>query len=309
MTIPDLMTANDLPALAKVAHKLKGSSGTIGAIALAHACAALERLATHHDPAYGPAAQAVLEAIAQLDEHLVGNPRSGNKWLNCRLYGSLVAVFIAETYMKPGFTNEPWAAGAIEERASTRYRAARLVCVGTVPETLARTPQGLASMELAATTRHQHITDSNNGGSMTWHHLPLLATLVATLTGHLVAENVDTASPAGATAGHDHQPTPRSDFDRIVFVKRNTYNSNHYYTEYINSTWKPGGTLCTFNLKDGAVTELLPSSPWCGGSLQSLLRRQAYRLRLEIRCPRRVSTLRSERGWQRPAPTHHAPGG
>ena len=32
--------------------------------------------------------------------------------------------------------------------------------------------------------------------------------------------------------------------EKIVCVKRHTYNSNHYYTEYINSPWAPGGNLC-----------------------------------------------------------------
>jgi hypothetical protein len=48
------------------------------------------------------------------------------------------------------------------------------------------------------------------------------------------------------------------DFDEIVFVRRYTYNSNHYYTEFINSTWKPGGNLCILSLKAGAVRELVP---------------------------------------------------
>ena len=46
--------------------------------------------------------------------------------------------------------------------------------------------------------------------------------------------------------------------DEIVFVKRHTYNANHYYTEFINSTWMPGGNICVLNLKTGAVRELLP---------------------------------------------------
>lgn len=28
--------------------------------------------------------------------------------------------------------------------------------------------------------------------------------------------------------------------DKIVFIKRNTYDSNHYYTEFINASWRPG---------------------------------------------------------------------
>ncbi len=48
------------------------------------------------------------------------------------------------------------------------------------------------------------------------------------------------------------------DFDEVVFVRRPTYNSNHYYTEFINSTWKPGGNLCVLSLEDGSVRELVP---------------------------------------------------
>lgn len=47
-------------------------------------------------------------------------------------------------------------------------------------------------------------------------------------------------------------------FDKILFVKRHTYNANHYYTEYINSAWMPGGNLCVLNLKDGSVREIVP---------------------------------------------------
>ncbi|MCX6901094.1 MAG: hypothetical protein NT105_20665 [Verrucomicrobia bacterium] len=46
--------------------------------------------------------------------------------------------------------------------------------------------------------------------------------------------------------------------DKILFVKRFTYNSNHYYTEFINSTWQPGGNLCILDLKTGRVRELVP---------------------------------------------------
>ena len=44
--------------------------------------------------------------------------------------------------------------------------------------------------------------------------------------------------------------------DKIVFVKRLTYSANHYYTEYINSRWTPGGALCILDLKTGKVAEL-----------------------------------------------------
>jgi hypothetical protein len=47
--------------------------------------------------------------------------------------------------------------------------------------------------------------------------------------------------------------------EKIVFVKRYTYNSNHYYTEFLNSKWKPGGNLCVLSLKTGEVKELAPA--------------------------------------------------
>jgi len=48
------------------------------------------------------------------------------------------------------------------------------------------------------------------------------------------------------------------DFDKLVFVKRHTYGSNHYYTEFINSPWMPGGNICVLDLKTGAVREIVP---------------------------------------------------
>lgn len=47
--------------------------------------------------------------------------------------------------------------------------------------------------------------------------------------------------------------------DNIIFVKRYTYNSDHYYTEYINSEWMPGGELCILSLETGVVKNLVPS--------------------------------------------------
>ncbi len=47
-------------------------------------------------------------------------------------------------------------------------------------------------------------------------------------------------------------------FNKLLFVKRHTFTANHYYTEFINSAWTPGGNLCLLDLKSGAVTELAP---------------------------------------------------
>ncbi len=48
------------------------------------------------------------------------------------------------------------------------------------------------------------------------------------------------------------------DFNKIVFVKRHTFSANHYYTEFINSRWTPGGNICVLNLTSGKVIELVP---------------------------------------------------
>jgi len=48
------------------------------------------------------------------------------------------------------------------------------------------------------------------------------------------------------------------DTDEVLFIKRNSYTSNHYYTEYLNSRWLPGGNICALSLKDGSVREIVP---------------------------------------------------
>jgi hypothetical protein len=55
-------------------------------------------------------------------------------------------------------------------------------------------------------------------------------------------------------------------FDKIVFVRRNTCTSDHYYTDHVNDRSKPGGNMCVLNLQDGEVTELLPEmrGGWLG---------------------------------------------
>lgn len=63
------------------------------------------------------------------------------------------------------------------------------------------------------------------------------------------------AAPDGAADHADGGPP--LGFEQVPFVKRQTYNANHYYTEFINSSWKPGGNLCVLNLKDGSVREVV----------------------------------------------------
>ena len=88
------------------------------------------------------------------------------------------------------------------------------------------------------------VADASGGG----HPLQLVRDAAA-------AANQEIAAAAQALT---MEKAPAVDFDEIVFVRRHTYNANHYYTEFINSTWLPGGNLCVLNLKTGAVRELAP---------------------------------------------------
>ena len=51
-------------------------------------------------------------------------------------------------------------------------------------------------------------------------------------------------------------PTARTELrqkigaDEIVFIKRFPYRANHYYTEYLNGAWLPGGVIFVLFLKD-----------------------------------------------------------
>ncbi len=48
------------------------------------------------------------------------------------------------------------------------------------------------------------------------------------------------------------------DIDELVFVKRYTYHSSHFYTDFIDGVGNPGGNLCILNRKTGKVADLLP---------------------------------------------------
>ena len=72
------------------------------------------------------------------------------------------------------------------------------------------------------------------------------------------AQPLSTATPPPATAAPADLKMP-ADVEKVIFVKRLTYSSNHYYTEFINSTWAPGGNLCVLDLKTREVRELVPA--------------------------------------------------
>lgn len=52
---------------------------------------------------------------------------------------------------------------------------------------------------------------------------------------------------------------PTVDFQRVVFVKRQAYNGDHYYSEFINSAWIPGGNISILDLATRKVTDILPA--------------------------------------------------
>jgi hypothetical protein len=79
--------------------------------------------------------------------------------------------------------------------------------------------------------------------------------MIASVVLVLCAFNALTAEPVHPEAA---KPLLDAGVERIVFIKRLTYSANHYYTEYINSRWTPGGNLCTLEIRTGKVVELVP---------------------------------------------------
>ncbi len=87
-----------------------------------------------------------------------------------------------------------------------------------------------------------------------------LALVLAALWGGYAAaaEGLAPRPALGLVKDSPALKNPLMDFDSLVFIRRYTYNSNHYYTEYINARWTPGGGLCVLDLKTGEVRELAP---------------------------------------------------
>ncbi|MCF7974250.1 MAG: LamG domain-containing protein, partial [Phycisphaerae bacterium] len=53
--------------------------------------------------------------------------------------------------------------------------------------------------------------------------------------------------------------TDAMDFQKIIFVKRYTYQSSHYYTDYIDGCEKYGGNICVLDLGTGEVRDIVPA--------------------------------------------------
>jgi len=51
---------------------------------------------------------------------------------------------------------------------------------------------------------------------------------------------------------------PLLSFDKLLFVRRYTYQSSHYYTDYIDGCRLFGGNVCILDIATGQVTDLVP---------------------------------------------------
>ncbi len=68
-----------------------------------------------------------------------------------------------------------------------------------------------------------------------------------------LAERVDRLRREALVLKH-----PLLECGKLLFIRRYTYQSSHYYTDYIDGCRHFGGNLCVLSLADGKVTELVP---------------------------------------------------
>lgn len=64
------------------------------------------------------------------------------------------------------------------------------------------------------------------------------------------------ASLQPALAANRAKLRDRLGVNEILFIKRVPYTSTHYYTEYLDSQWTPGGGIFVLSLDDGSVRQL-----------------------------------------------------
>jgi len=104
------------------------------------------------------------------------------------------------------------------------------------------------------------LTDSIGGHVSPWE---IRVCAVPTANSAAGTPGTDPGAVAAAVAEKAPPEMPellqtRFGVDKLLFVKRKTLTANHYYTEFINSAWMPGGNLCVLDLKTGHVTDLVP---------------------------------------------------
>ncbi|MFO8014084.1 MAG: hypothetical protein R6X20_12360 [Phycisphaerae bacterium] len=51
---------------------------------------------------------------------------------------------------------------------------------------------------------------------------------------------------------------PLIDFDKLLFIRRYTFQSTHFYTDFIDGCERYGGNLCVLDIETGEVTDLVP---------------------------------------------------
>jgi len=85
-----------------------------------------------------------------------------------------------------------------------------------------------------------------------------IRTVVVLICSLCFAGTVKSAEPVGTEKTTSSQLLLSRGIKKLVFIKRFTYNASHYYTEYIQGSFMPGGNLCILDLNDGSVKELLP---------------------------------------------------
>jgi len=60
---------------------------------------------------------------------------------------------------------------------------------------------------------------------------------------------------------------PRLPFERIIFVKRFTYHSSHFYTDFLDGCSRYGGNISIVDLKTGEVEDLFPANSEMAGGI------------------------------------------
>ena len=65
----------------------------------------------------------------------------------------------------------------------------------------------------------------------------------------------------GTLAAHAHAQFDRHEVlqsGKLLFVKRQTYHSSHFYTDFIDGCSRFGGNICVLDVASGKVTDLIP---------------------------------------------------
>jgi len=65
----------------------------------------------------------------------------------------------------------------------------------------------------------------------------------------------------------DTNSRPELSFDKIIFIKRFTYHSSHFYTDFLDGCSRYGGNISILDLKSGAVKDLFPKESEMAGGI------------------------------------------